>query len=62
MCTTAEIEAKQCFSKVDHFQLFDLTSDPYELHNIYNQTDPAIQDALAKELRKWYPCVGPACP
>ena len=29
VCSTAQIENKECFSKVDHYQLFDL--DNYEL-------------------------------
>ena len=46
------------------FQLFDLTSpkDPYELHNVYNETASAIREALAKKLREYYPCEGKACP
>ena len=44
------------------YQLFDLTKDPYELHNVYNETAPAIREALAKKLREYYPCRGASCP
>ena len=44
------------------YQLFDLTKDPYELHNVYNDTAVEIREALAKKLRAWYPCKGPSCP
>ena len=44
------------------YQLFDLTADPYELRNVYDETAPAIRDALAKRLRSYYPCTGAACP
>merc|ERR1719498_2207000 len=30
-CNASRIEAQQCFSNVDLFELFDLTTDPYEL-------------------------------
>ena len=62
VCSPEQIAAKNCFSKIDMFQLFDLTKDPYELHNVYNETAPEIRDALEKKLRTWYPCKGPACP
>lgn len=62
VCSTAQILAKTCFDKIDEYQLFDLTSDPYELRNIYNETAPGIREELAKRLRKWYPCQGSACP
>ena len=38
VCSSAEIEAKACFSSVDEHQLFDLTKDPYELNNVYAST------------------------
>ena len=38
VCSTEQILAKECFSSVDHFQLFDLTVDPFQLYNVYNQT------------------------
>ena len=64
-CTPDQIAAKACFSSVDHYQLFDLVADPWELHNIYNETkasDPALVAELAQRLRKHYPCAGDACP
>lgn len=62
VCSTEEILARKCFSNVDMYQLFDLTTDPYELHNVYNSTAQAVRDALAAKLRLYYPCKGPACP
>ena len=44
------------------YQLFDLTTDPYELENIYPAADDEVKKALAKRLREWYPCKGKACP
>jgi hypothetical protein len=62
VCSPAQIKAKDCFSKVDMHQLFDLANDPFELYNVYNSTSPEIRQALAKKLRDWYPCQGVACP
>jgi len=62
VCSPEQIAAFNCFGDVDHYQLFDLTVDPFELHNVYNETAPEIRDALAKKLRTWYPCKGTACP
>ena len=62
VCSPAQIAAFNCFGAVDHYQLFDLTADPYELYNVYNTTAPEIKEALAKKLRVWYPCKGTSCP
>tara|TARA_B110000208_G_scaffold47888_2_gene63402 strand:+ start:93 stop:1334 length:1242 start_codon:yes stop_codon:yes gene_type:complete len=64
-CNTTEILAFDCFSVkrgIDHFQLFDLVADPFELHNVYETTDGGIKTELAKRLRNWYPCKGSECP
>ena len=61
-CSPAQILKKECFSDVQLYELFDLTTDPWELRNVYNETAPAIRDALAKKLRTYYPCQGAACP
>ena len=65
VCTPAQIAAFDCFSDINMYQLFDLTKDPYELYNVYNETkaaNPAITTALAKQLRTYYPCKGIQCP
>jgi len=62
VCSPEQISAKDCFSEVDMYQLFDLKNDPYELINVYNTTAPEIKNALAQKLRAWYPCQGTSCP
>ena len=47
--------------------LFNLTSDPYELHNIYNQTIASITGAalvssMHSLLLRYNACQGKACP
>ena len=62
VCNSTQILAKECFSDVDEYQLFDLASDPFELHNVYDETDQAIKRELARRLRRHYPCSGASCP
>lgn len=65
VCSTENILAHNCFSNVTAngmYQLFDLTADPFELHNVYNSTSDTIRKALAAKLRQYYPCKGVSCP
>ena len=62
VCNTSAIEAKRCFDQPDHYELFDLVRDPWELENVYNSTSAAIKSALAKRLREYYGCQGTQCP
>ena len=62
VCSPEQIANKACFSDVDEYQLFDLVADPFELHNVYNETDKDIRDELARRLRRYYPCSGSTCP
>jgi arylsulfatase A-like enzyme len=41
-----------CFWKKDQWEFYDLTKDPYELHNLYN--DPAQQESVAKLKRELF--------
>mmetsp|Transcript_59848 Transcript_59848/g.165550 ORF Transcript_59848/g.165550 Transcript_59848/m.165550 type:complete len:558 (+) Transcript_59848:34-1707(+) len=49
------------FNSVYMHELFDLDTDPYELHNIYNRTSQGVRDALHAKTRRWYGCRGRAC-
>ena len=62
VCSAAELAARRCFGAVDHYQLFNMSADPYELHNIYDEAPPSVVRALAARLRTYYPCKGAACP
>ena len=62
VCNSSQILAKECFSDVDEYQLFDLARDPFELHNVYEEADEAIRTELARRLRLHYPCSGASCP
>jgi hypothetical protein len=52
----------KCFENPDFYELFDLSSDPYELHNIYQSASADLTKALHARLRQYYPCKGKACP
>jgi len=62
VCSSEEIVARRCFSSIDTYQLFNMTADPYELHNVYASAPPPILAALKARLRRYYPCRGAACP
>ena len=42
-------------------ELYDLTTDPFELHNIATTADPNLVARLAKELNALRTCTGAAC-
>lgn len=50
------------FSSVMMYELFDLSSDPYELKNIYNSSSAELKQELHHKLRTWYNCSGASCP
>ena len=62
VCSSEEIVARRCFSSIDTYQLFNMSADPYELHNVYASAPPPILAALKARLRRYYPCRGAACP
>ena len=57
------------FTKVDFIERFDVATDPWHMHNLYNNTllgnhnwQAAEVEALHAELHRWYNCSGDACP
>jgi hypothetical protein len=49
------------------YSLFNLTSDPYELRNIYNATNATLAGAtliadMHSLVRTYYTCHGQTCP
>ena len=49
------------WTAVDFHELFDLTLDPYQLRNIYNESEPGLRQQLALQLRQAYACSGMSC-
>jgi len=42
-------------------ELYDLKNDPFELHNLYREADPALLEAFAEQLRRLQACAGASC-
>ena len=52
------------FEAVDFFELFDLTTDPHQLHNLYYRSpmpSVALRQELHERLRKAWACRGADC-
>jgi N-acetylglucosamine-6-sulfatase len=49
------------FSSVYFFELFNLTADPFELDNIYNDSAAELRDWLHSTVRAFYLCSGNSC-
>eukprot|EP00755_Sulcionema_specki_P008823 Sspe_Gene.6071::Locus_2034_Transcript_2_2_Confidence_0.667_Length_1869::g.6071::m.6071/K01137/GNS; N-acetylglucosamine-6-sulfatase len=49
------------FANVTWHELYNLTSDPWQLHNIYNDVPQALRDHLHSRLWKEWTCKGESC-
>ena len=49
-------------SEVLQDELYNITADPDQLHNIYNRSGQALRQDLAQQLRQQYQCAGSSCP
>jgi arylsulfatase A-like enzyme len=49
------------FSSIVFRELFDLDSDPWQMHNIYDQAPEELTAVLANLTRTLYRCKGPLC-
>jgi hypothetical protein len=48
--------------KVDAFEYYNATADPWMLDNAYSSATKDLQTALHVELQKWFKCAGASCP
>ena len=46
------------FSSVSFYELFNMTTDPHQLHNLYDQTPEVTKRALHQQLVKQWTCAG----
>eukprot|EP00038_Savillea_parva_P030431 m.77804 g.77804 ORF g.77804 m.77804 type:complete len:571 (+) comp9164_c0_seq1:117-1829(+) len=44
------------------FELYDLSADPYQLHNLYGSTDAGVRTDLHMNLQRYFSCAGKSCP
>ena len=51
------------FTAVDFVEFFNVTTDNWQMDNMWNDTSTAATQAeLHKVLRSWYDCRGDSCP
>ena len=56
-----DVEADWGFERPSFFELYDMLSDPAQLHNVYAAAPVALRDNLAARVRAQYGCVASAC-
>lgn len=49
------------FNAPSFFELYNISQDPDQLHNIYHSVSAALQQDLADRMQKQYSCAGPTC-
>jgi hypothetical protein len=47
---------------LQHYELYNITLDPYQLVNIYEQAPRELKVALHSQLSKYWACKGSSCP
>jgi N-acetylglucosamine-6-sulfatase len=50
------------FQRPYHHELYDMASDPHQLHNLYASTAAAERERLLAQLQRVWSCVGKECP
>lgn len=48
--------------QLQHIELYDVTKDPHQLHNVYGESSKELTDALHAEMVEYFACAGPNCP
>jgi len=47
---------------LQHYELYDVDADPYQVNNIYSSTSKDVLTALHQQLSEYWNCKGKACP
>mmetsp|Transcript_30952 Transcript_30952/g.43108 ORF Transcript_30952/g.43108 Transcript_30952/m.43108 type:complete len:168 (+) Transcript_30952:3-506(+) len=47
---------------LQHYELYDIAEDPYQIHNLYDRTPAAVRAALHSQLSEYFACRGETCP
>ena len=50
------------FDNIDFFEYYNISNDPWQMHNLYNATEKETLSSLHDKLRMWYKCAGETCP
>ena len=61
--STWKFEAKdKSAAGLQHYELYDIDEDPYQMKNIYSSTSFEIKIALHQQLDELFRCNGASCP
>ena len=47
---------------LQHYELYDVTEDPYQMKNLYSSTSLEVRTALHQQLDEYFKCKGQSCP
>jgi N-acetylglucosamine-6-sulfatase len=47
---------------LQHYELYDVSKDPYQMNNIYMETSGEVKASLHAQLQEYYHCKGESCP
>jgi len=47
---------------LQHYELYDVDEDPYQMNNLYTSTSIEIKTALHQQLEEYFRCKGMSCP
>jgi hypothetical protein len=47
---------------LQHYELYDLRTDSFQMHNLYASTSNTTRTALHAQLDMYYRCRGVSCP
>ena len=47
---------------LQHYELYNLSADPYQMQNLYPTADEATRNALHAQLDAYWRCRGEKCP
>ena len=50
------------FSAPDFYEFYNMSADPWSLHNLYAQQPKPRLAVMRARLELWYSCAGDACP
>ena len=50
------------FEAPDFYELYEMDTDPWSLHNVYKSAPKARLEKMQSRLKEWYECAGAACP
>lgn len=60
--TGDQTQANVNFTKVDFVELFDISSDPWQMHNLANNSGSIPVPKLKQAVAQFYNCAGDTCP